>query len=225
MSSHETTKAQRAFEQASQDGLVNAGYSPETFLRRISATTVLSLNTTAPTFFDPAPQIIVDRARLLVKIQFNRDFSSVAEKAIQARAPMMTGMLLEDFVAYIVCSVDPNWVHLKHEVVTSADFMRLPQAARAIECLYLQIKNASNSENSSSKKGRIEALKNVASVYWYRYNHTKGTTNWNELNRIMQTENLSEEGFLEYCRKTPILAPSINELGQQVLLQLPPLQG
>lgn len=58
--------------------------------------------------------------------------------------------------------------------------------------ILLQVKNKSNTENSSSNKIR----KNTEIRKWYRFNASNGDTKWDEINRLTTGENImSEEKF------------------------------
>ena len=61
----------------------------------------------------------------------------------------------------------------------------------------LQIKNRSNTENSSSSK-----IREGTSIHkWYRTEASTGETMWNQLPEIMKNNNLSEDGFQAFVEK------------------------
>ncbi|MFO0053036.1 MAG: SinI family restriction endonuclease, partial [Dolichospermum sp.] len=77
------------------------------------------------------------------------------------------------------------------ETVKSVDFV-------SEDGRLLQIKNRSNSENSSGKSVRKETkIKN-----WFRIKADQNEYMWQELNKICGTTNLSEDEFSEFVKTT-----------------------
>lgn len=62
----------------------------------------------------------------------------------------------------------------------------------------LQIKNRSNSENSSSSKVR----ESTEIEKWYRIKADKIEYMWNELNKICGIDHLSEANFVDFVKET-----------------------
>ena len=66
----------------------------------------------------------------------------------------------------------------------------------------LQIKNSSNTENSSSKTVR----EGTVIEHWFRRLAKKGTTNWDALNDLVnitkERDKLSEDSFMFFVRNT-----------------------
>lgn len=62
----------------------------------------------------------------------------------------------------------------------------------------LQIKNRSNSENSSS----ITVRHGTEIEKWFRIKADRVEYMWNELNAICKTNHLSEESFVQFARDT-----------------------
>jgi hypothetical protein len=68
----------------------------------------------------------------------------------------------------------------------------------------LQVKNRSNSENSSSSSVR----KGTTIRKWHRVNASNGVYYWKELNQLIGCSELSEEEFSKFVRKTIIKNPT-----------------
>ena len=95
------------------------------------------------------------------------------------------GTLLE---RYLDSVLRPNgWAWCCGNFVRAIDFIKFDNGIWH----ELQIKNRSNSENSSSSAIR----KGTHIQKWYRTKATTGETMWNQLPPMMQGLNLSEEGF------------------------------
>lgn len=70
----------------------------------------------------------------------------------------------------------------------------------------IQLKNKSNTENSSSNKIRV----GTEIKKWYRFNAYNGSTCWNELNAMTNTPSLlSEEKFREFAYKLVKANPDV----------------
>jgi hypothetical protein len=104
-------------------------------------------------------------------------------------AENVLGLLLEEYLAerLAACSWHCAW----GETVKSVDFVN--EDGRL-----LQIKNRSNSENSSSS--RVRNGTNIEK--WHRINHKTGAYNWGGLNQICTIELLSEKDFVTFVSKT-----------------------
>ena len=112
------------------------------------------------------------------------------------------GNLLEEYVAKRILPL--GWIWCRGEVLTSVDFCNK-------DCTqFIQVKNKSNTENSSSK-GFREGRK---APMWYRMEATRKrgriVTRWPELVKLIKSgtgsetpvgdDLLSEEGYLEFIR-------------------------
>lgn len=103
-------------------------------------------------------------------------------------AENLLGALLE---RYLARELEPHgWVWCAGNTIRAVDFIRLDLS------LALQVKNRSNSENSSSSAIRVgtEILK------WYRVNANTGRTNWEKFPAELPAP-LSEEGFHQFIRE------------------------
>ncbi|WP_291426771.1 SinI family restriction endonuclease [Deinococcus sp.] len=103
-------------------------------------------------------------------------------------AENLLGALLE---RYLARELEPHgWVWCAGNTIRAVDFIRLDLS------LALQVKNRSNSENSSSSAIRVgtEILK------WYRVNANTGRTNWEKFPAELPAP-LSEEGFHDFIRE------------------------
>jgi hypothetical protein len=100
-------------------------------------------------------------------------------------AENILGLLLEEFLAQQLADFD--WYCAWGETVRSVDFC---QAQGGL----LQIKNRSNSENSSSSRVRI----GTDIEKWYRVDARTGNYCWEELNRKYNTDRFSEESFRRF---------------------------
>jgi hypothetical protein len=102
------------------------------------------------------------------------------------------GGLLQEFLA------EPlkvrGWVCCWGETVRSVDFCRLEGPPHL-----LQVKNRSNTENSSSAAIR----EGTDILYWFRFNARTGKTNWRKLADKLSIEAREEEfeGFVVDCLK------------------------
>ena len=103
-------------------------------------------------------------------------------------AENILGYLLEE---YIYNSLPSDWYCCWGETIKSVDFV-------SSSGKLLQIKNRSNSENSSSSSVR----KGTTIEKWYRVNATTGETNWQKLNEIVAGMNASEAAFVTFVKQT-----------------------
>lgn len=124
--------------------------------------------------------------------------ANVAESVLAHRQAMAAenfiGKALESYIAPFLAAC--GWVWCSGEVTKAIDFVKTSDGV----WVALQVKNRSNSENSSSsaiRDGRSTAIKK-----WYRSEAYKSETNWPELHKI-----------------EPELDPSVTELGFQAYLR------
>ena len=110
-------------------------------------------------------------------------------------AENILGLILEEYLADSLEEV--GWYCAWGETIKSVDFVH--QDGRL-----LQIKNRSNSENSSSSSVR----KGTEIIKWYRIQANKVEYMWGSLNEICGTSRLSEEGFSDFVRATISNNPS-----------------
>ncbi len=109
-------------------------------------------------------------------------------------AENILGLMLEEYLSENL--KEYGWHCAWGETVKSVDFVH--EDARL-----MQIKNRSNSENSSSKSVRdgTEIIK------CYRINANKIEYKWDVINKVCDTAHLSEELFEEFVRETLKLNP------------------
>lgn len=127
---------------------------------------------------------------MLVSIRIENEFE---EKTITKlhRASMasenLIGALLEEYIAINI--IDKGWASCWGTTIKATDFVS-KYGDR------LQIKNKTNTENSSSNK--IRAGTNID--VWHRFDARTGKTYWEELNeKIGQGCNLSEDEFKKFA--------------------------
>jgi hypothetical protein len=113
----------------------------------------------------------------LTKIRFAHRLAMSAENIL--------GLLLEEYLAVNLKQF--GWFCCWGDVVRAVDFCNR-------DGRLLQIKNRSNSENSSSSRVRA----NTEIKKWYRVNAQTGQYSWDDLNRMQNTEIFSEEHFIEF---------------------------
>ena len=119
--------------------------------------------------------------KALKKISYAHRLSMSAENIL--------GLILEEYLSESL--LEHGWHCAWGSTVKSVDFVN--EDGRL-----LQIKNRSNSENSSSSAVRdgTEIKK------WYRIKAGKVEYLWDKLNNICGTKHLSEESFVEFVKRT-----------------------
>lgn len=100
----------------------------------------------------------------------------------------IVGNVLEHYIASVAES--HGWTWCSGNMVLAVDFIKEP-GHRSDPWRMLQIKNRSNSENSSSSKIR----KGTAIEKWYRVHATNGLTKWDAFPDMVVRSKLNEEGF------------------------------
>ena len=104
-------------------------------------------------------------------------------------AENILGLLLEEYIAKNVAA--KGWFCCWGNAVRSIDFI-------SNRGELLQIKNRSNSENSSS----VRVRDNTKILHWFRIDATNGKTQWSELEKMTGATKLSEEGFGDFVVET-----------------------
>jgi len=104
-------------------------------------------------------------------------------------AENILGLLLEEYLAENL--LDAGWFCAWGETVKSVDFVHKDGSL-------LQIKNRSNSENSSSSAIRS----NTSIKKWYRIEAVRIQYRWDALNSMCNVSHLSEQNFMEFVTKT-----------------------
>ncbi len=117
----------------------------------------------------------------LVKISFGHRLSMSAENIL--------GLLLEEYLSDKLSKF--GWHCCWGETLRSVDFVN--EDGRL-----LQIKNRSNSENSSSSRVRI----GTSIQKWFRVSATTGKYLWGDLNALYKTKVFSEENFKKFVLQT-----------------------
>jgi len=103
-------------------------------------------------------------------------------------AENIQGLLLEEFLAEQLA--DYGWYCCWGESVRHVDFCN-------IDGSLLQVKNRSNSENSSSSRVRI----NQPIEKWYRVDARTGSYRWSYFNDKYNTNRFSEENFVIFVQQ------------------------
>lgn len=107
-------------------------------------------------------------------------------------AENIIGTILEAYIASVSTSL--GWIWCSGSVVKSVDFLK-PSSNATAEWQLLQIKNRSNSENSSSA-----AIRNDTSIQkWYRSDAKTGKCMWENFPDSELRNILSEEGFRKFA--------------------------
>ncbi|MEB3310184.1 MAG: SinI family restriction endonuclease [Snowella sp.] len=144
------------------------------------------------TVADPIVDMIIN-ARLtglttehLEQIKYAHRLSMSAEN--------IQGLLLEEFLAEQLA--DYGWYCCWGESVRHVDFCN-------VDGSLLQVKNRSNSENSSSSRVRI----NQPIEKWYRVDARTGSYRWSYFNNKYNTDRFSEENFVTFVQQVLIRNP------------------
>ncbi len=103
-------------------------------------------------------------------------------------AENILGLLLEEFLAEQLS--DYGWHCCWGETLRHVDFCHNDGSL-------LQIKNRSNSENSSSSRVRI----NKPIEKWFRVDAKKGSYQWSYFNQRYETDRFSEERFIAFVQQ------------------------
>lgn len=125
---------------------------------------------------------------------------------LSMQAENKIGELLERYVSTVL--ERRGWIWCCGETMKSVDFIK---NACEEEPKLLQIKNRSNSENSSSS-----AIRQGTSIEkWYRTNSTNGKTRWELLPdnpESEEDERCTEEGFYEFVKAEARRKPPVEEI-------------
>jgi hypothetical protein len=161
----------------------------DSFENRISRRISQPLGTVA----DPIVNTIINArlteltAELLEQISYAHRLSMSAEN--------IQGLLLEEFLAEQL--VEYGWSCCWGESVRHVDFCN-------VDGSLLQVKNRSNSENSSSSKVRI----NQPIEKWYRVDARTGLYRWSYFNEKYETDRFSEDNFVAFVQRVLTGNPS-----------------
>jgi hypothetical protein len=104
------------------------------------------------------------------------------------------GEKLEEYIYSVAHSF--GWIWCSGNIIMAIDFIK---KNKNDSWEILQIKNSDNSENSSSRKVREGTPINM----WFRRFSKKkdNYNNWDELNKIMNTDKFSEKSFLKFLER------------------------
>jgi SinI restriction endonuclease len=103
-------------------------------------------------------------------------------------AENILGLLLEEYLAEILREY--GWHCCWGEVIRHVDFCHESGAL-------LQVKNRSNSENSSSLRVRL----NQPIEKWHRVDANTGRYRWSKLNEQCKIDRFSEDGFIDFVHQ------------------------
>lgn len=140
--------------------------------------------TTVP---DPVVRIILEEFYLipkedLAKVEKEHQYSMAAENFI--------GKLLEEYIATVSDNNSCGWTRAYGDVIRAIDFIKKD----GDQWVVLQVKNRSNSENSSSSSVR----KGTNIMKWYRTIASSGNTRWNKFPDHCLKAHLSEASFRSF---------------------------
>jgi hypothetical protein len=108
-------------------------------------------------------------------------------------AENVTGSLLEEYIATVMEPL--GWIWCSGKMVKASDFIKFP-VAKTDKPHLLQVKNRSNSENSSSSSIRIGTTIDK----WYRLEAETGATRWDNFPDPQGKKSLSEAKFQEFVK-------------------------
>ena len=109
-------------------------------------------------------------------------------------AEQIIGQLLEEYIASKIEIL--GWIWCSGKMIKATDFIKFP-SAKSADIILLQVKNRSNSENSSSAK--IRAGTKIQK--WHRMDAETGATDWTNFPKILSTGSLSEQDFQDFVAK------------------------
>ena len=134
------------------------------------------------------------------RIKFDHRLSMAAENII--------GSILEEYIH--VNALKYGWSCCWGNCIKAVDFC-------SSDGKLLQVKNKSNTENSSSNKIR----QGTEIVKWFRLNASNGKTNWDALNTIIgQPSLLSEAGFKQFAENLIKNNPNALYLDEETFLKV-----
>ena len=137
------------------------------------------------------PDIVIDTiiSARLPTLSTDHIYQIKSAHRLSMSAENILGLLLEEYLAEKLSSY--GWYCAWGETIDKVDFCTKKGDL-------LQVKNRSNSENSSSSSVR----KGTLIRKWHRINASNGAYYWKELNQFIGCSELSEEDFSVFVRKT-----------------------
>ena len=149
------------------------------------------------------PDPVVDEVLKAYKNVAAEDLERISmEHRLSMQAENIVGKLLERYVAPLLES--KGWVWCAGETLRSVDFMRDEDTA---DVKLLQIKNRSNSENSSSSAIRA----GTTIKKWYRISSASGRTRWECLPEN-EDGTCSEKGFHRFVHEEAQRQPRVEKV-------------
>jgi len=141
---------------------------------------------TPRTIADPAVMaILIDKYKVVPAEAINYHFQAMAAENI-------LGTLLEKYIASEMEHY--GWTWAAGEIIKAVDFLKKTDD----EFIPLQVKNRSNSENSSSA-----AIRNGTDIIkWHRINAYTAETHWDNFPEPELRGTLTEEGFQAFIKET-----------------------
>lgn len=111
-------------------------------------------------------------------------------------AENIIGVMLERYLSQQLQK--HGWIWCSGDIIKAVDFLKVNRTEEISEqWTLLQVKNRSNSENSSSM-----AIRNGTNIIkWHRLNATNGKTLWDKFPDPSVRGHLSEAGFQEYIKE------------------------
>lgn len=114
--------------------------------------------------------------------------------SLSMAAENIVGDLLERYIASVI---EPEgWIWCSGSTVRAVDFIK-PPVNHDDKWILLQVKNRSNSENSSS--GAIREGTEIKK--WHRTNAMTGATRWDKFPCAIGSNSLNETDFIKFVRK------------------------
>jgi len=111
-------------------------------------------------------------------------------------AENIIGHYLEEFINQNL--INKNWVWCSGSILDKIDFIQKINDKTDLKWRAFQVKNSSNTENSSSKTVRNN---NQIEMWFRRVANKKNTFKWEEIQKITGCNNLNEEEFLKFLKK------------------------
>ena len=124
-------------------------------------------------------------------------YSVPADRLDEAIRYHLEAMGAENFIGWILESYiashaeEFGWVWCSGAMIRAVDFIKPTDDG---QWRMLQIKNRSNSENSSSSRVRL----GTSIEKWFRIHASNGRTNWDDFPDVELRPRLSEDGFRDY---------------------------
>ena len=144
---------------------------------------------------DPVVSIVLEE---YYEIENSRINQVAHEHQLSMAAENKVGEYLELFIGYYGCK-EKSWVHCVDGIINKVDFLKKKDS----EWILLQVKNRSNSENSSSSEIRkyIQNYDNIQIIKWHRVNANTGKTNWDDFPDTTFRNQLGEEKFQIFIKR------------------------